>query len=232
MAVQYTTAAAIAAYLGETFTPAQAAQADALAAAVTAYIDRYCGQTWQTVSPIAAELNPIIARHDDGAATTVPTVYLQHRPAVAVSAVSTRSGAAQAPETVLTPDQYELADPSYGILRLQTFGAGAVDAYGVVLAVVDYTYADAIPPDITLAATMMASATMAGILAAQEGASLIAAHPELAGLKSVSVGQNDVNVQLTDTTKAADATASQSSWVTPGSATAAILNSYRRVVIA
>jgi hypothetical protein len=102
----------------------------------------------------------------------------------------------------------------------------------VVLAVVDYTYADAVPPDITLAATMMASATMAGVLAAQEGSALIAAHPELAGLKSVSVGQNDVNVQLMDTAKTADATASQSSWVTPGSATAAILNSYRRVVIA
>jgi hypothetical protein len=99
------TATAIAAYLGETFTPEQATLADAVALSVTAFIDRYTGQTWQTVSPIAAEMDPIIARHDDGAERTVPTVYLQHRPVVAVSAVSTRSGAANAPQTVLGPDQ-------------------------------------------------------------------------------------------------------------------------------
>jgi hypothetical protein len=228
----YTTAAAIAAYLGETFTPEQAAQADDIALAVTAFIDNYTGQTWQGTSPVTAEWLPLIARYDDGTAVTWPTVYLRQRPAVAVTAVVLRSGGPSATPTTLDPSQYELVDPQNGVLRLSPSGAG-VDAYGhTVVALVDYTYAAAVPPDITLAATMIGATEMARVLALQEDAALIAAHPELAGLKSIAVGQNDVNVQLAGTTAAAGATDAGSSWVTPGSAVAAILNSYRRMVVA
>ena len=51
----YTTADEIAAVLGVTFTPGQEAQATALAAAATLYIDRYTGRSWQGVSPIDGE---------------------------------------------------------------------------------------------------------------------------------------------------------------------------------
>ena len=232
MTVQYTTAAAIAAYLGETFTPEQATQADAVALAVTAFIDRYTGQSWQSTSPVTAEWLPLVARHDDGAETTWPTVYLRNRPVIAVTAVVLRSGGPPATPTTLAPSQYELIDPAHGVLRLAASGAG-YDPYGrQIIALVDYTYADAVPPDITLAATMIGASEMARVLGMQEQSALIEAHPELAGLKSVSVGQNDVNVQLADTTAAAGATDARSSWVTPGSAVAAILNGHRRVVIA
>lgn len=230
----YTTAAAIAAYLGETFTPAQATQADAVALAVTAFVDRYTGRTWQGTSPVVAEWLPIVARYDEGAATTRPTVYLRNRPAVAVSAVVLRSGGPGATATALAPTAYELVDPEAGVLRLTPAGEG-VDGYGYgdpVIALVDYTYAEVVPPDIALAATMIGASEMARILAVQESADLITAHPELAGLKTVSVGQNDVTVALADQAAAAGATDAGSSWVTPGSATAAILNGYRRVVVA
>lgn len=228
----YTSATAIAAYLGETFTPAQATQADAIAVAVTSFIDRYTGRSWQGTSPVVDEWLPIIARYDDGAATTRPTVYLRNRPAIAVSGVSLRSGGPGAPSVALKTTEYELVDPAHGVVRMVPTISGT-DGFGdAVIALVDYTYGTAVPPDIALAATMIGASEMARILSVQESSDLISAHPELAGLQSVSVGQNDVNVQLADATAAAGATDAGSSWVTPGSATAAILNSYKRVVVA
>jgi hypothetical protein len=230
----YTDAAAISAYLGVTLTPEQETQANNVALAVTSFIDRYVGRSWQGTSPVTAEWLPIIARYDDGTTTTWPTVYLRQRPAIAVSAVALRSGGPAATATPLDPSQYELIDAPAGVLRLAPSGAG-VDAYGQpVVALVDYTYADAVPADIALAATMMAAAEMARQLAIAGSAAFSAQHPELDGLKSIAVGQNDVNISLADSASAASAggAAASASLAPPGSAARTILESYRRVVIA
>lgn len=228
----YTTAAAIAAYLGVTFTPEQEALAEHLAESATAFVDRYTGRTWQTVSPVVGELVNVLP----GSAAwpgAYGIVYLAGRPAVAVSAVVLRTGYPHATETTLASDQYELVDPTNGILTLVGgYGYGYPD----LLAFVDYTYADTVPADIALAATMIAAGQMSRVVAGQRGAAAIEAHPELAGLESIAVGQNDVSVKLssavTSGSGAASASAAGSSWAAPGSAVAAILDGYRRPVIA
>lgn len=226
----YTDAVAIEAALGVTFTPEQAAQADAVAAAVTAFIDRYTGRSWQGVSPVTGELANVLP-----AGSAYPSafgvVYLTQRPALAVSAVSLRSAYPLETATAVDVNQFELVDPPNGVLTLSgSYG------YPGVLAVVDYTYADAVPADITFAATSIASAQMARALAVQRGSAAITAHPELAGLESIAVGQNDVSVKLssavTSGSGAGTASADGSSWAAPGSAVAAILDSYKRPVIA
>lgn len=228
----YTTVDAIEAALGVTFTPEQAAQASQVVVAVTSFIDGYTGRSWQGTSPVAGELANVLP-----AGTAYPAafgiVYLAHRPAESVTAVVLRSGYPNATETALTTDQFELIDGPAGLLTLT---GGYSYAYPDLLAVVDYTYADAVPADITLAATMIASGVMARTLAVQAGSAAIAAHPELAGLESVAVGQNDVSVKLssavTSGSGAASGSAAGSSWAAPGSAVAGLLDPYRRPVIA
>jgi hypothetical protein len=230
----YTDAAAIAAYLGVTFTPEQSTAAGQVAEAVTLFIDRYTGRSWQGTSPVTAEWLPIIARYDDGTASTWPTVYLRQRPAVAVTAVALRSGGPAATATPLDASQYELIDPAAGVLRLAPSGAG-IDASGQpVVALVDYTYADAVPADIALAATMIAAGEMARQLAIAGSSAFAAAHPELDGLKSLAVGQNDITISLDDRSSAASAggAAASAGLAPPGSAARTILDSYRRMVLA
>jgi hypothetical protein len=228
----YTDATKIAAYLGATFTTEQAATAEQLAAAATAYIDGATGRSWQAPSPIVAEWLPIIAKRSDGAATTLPTVYLYRRPVVSIQAVSIRCGGPGATATPLAVGDYELIDAANGVLRLATSGGSAYPYGDVEVALVDYTFADAPPPDIALAAIMIASAEMARVLAIAEQDALLAANPELAGLKSLSVGQNDVNVAFRDAPDAAAATSSGSAWDAPGSTVAGILAHYRAIVVA
>jgi hypothetical protein len=76
---------------------------------------------------------------------------------------------------------------------------------------------------------------MSAIMAIQRGSSVIADNPSLAGVEQISVGQNDVSVRLSSTVTggaAARTSAAGSSWAAPGSAVAAILDRYRRPVIA
>lgn len=226
--MNYTDSTAIAAYLGVTFTTEQAAAADAVGAAVTVFIDRYVGRSWQATSPVAGELDPVLpARTEYPGASGV--AYLQHTPAVSVQAVSTRTPYPNGAETPLDPAEYELLDPVHGVLTLVGWPWS-----GGLLAVVDYTFAAAVPADITLAATMIASAEMARELAIQSAASASAAHPERDGIKSVSIGQNAVAVTYTDGASAATlgGGAAGSAYAPPGSAARAILDGYRRVVIA
>lgn len=239
MTAPYTTADLIAAYLGTTFDAEQEAQATTLATAATAYIDGYTGQSWQAPSPIVAEWLPIIARRDDGAETAAPTVYLRRRPVVSVDAVSVRYGGPGATATVLDAVEYELTDAAHGVLRLaaQAIWTGQASpylyAYGdALVALVDYAFSDAPPPDIALAATMIGSSEMARVMGASERSAMLVAHPELAGLKSVAVGQNDVAVQIADASRLGAATGAGSAWAAPGSAVAGILDLYRRAVIA
>lgn len=232
----YTDSDAISAYLGVTFTPEQAAQADAVASAVTAFIDRYTGRTWQTVSPIAAELRPVVVPGPSDTYGAVARCYLAHTPVSTVDAVSLRSSDPNDPTTPLDPATYELVDPAAGVLLVPGYGYGALGWwYGrAALAVVDYSYADEAPADIELAATMIASGVVQQSMTIRAGSAMIAAHPQLAGVESIAVGQNDVNVKLSKTATggAAMSSAAGSSWAAPGSAVAAILDQYRRVVIA
>ena len=226
--MNYTDSAAIAAYLGVTFTPEQAARADAVAAAVTTFVDRYTGRTWQGTSPAPGELANVVpsAGAWPGA---FGIVYLQHRPAVGVLGIALRSPSPHPTSTVLMPDQFELVDPTNGVVTLT--GAGGSPYPGLV-AVVDYEYVDAVPADIALAATMIAAGEMGRQLAIAASSAFAAAHPETAGLKSVSVGQNDVAVSFASTSASSSGGAAAGAALAPeGSAARAILDTYKRVVI-
>ena len=229
----YTDAETIAAYLGVTLTTEQAALAEQLAAAATAFIDRYTGRSWQGSSPISGELQNVLSG-GYGWPRAWAVVYLRSQPVESVSAVTLRTPSPQSGATALAPDAYELVDPTHGILTL-VGASGVYVGYPHLLAVVDYAYADAVPADITLAATMIAAGQLSAILAVQRGSAVIAATPELAGLSSIAVGQNDVSVKLDASVTggaAAKTSAAGSSWASPGSAVAAILDGYRRVVLA
>lgn len=232
----YTDSDAISAYLGVTFTPEQAAQADAVAAAVTAFVDRYTGRSWQGTSPISAEVRPVVVPGPADTYGAVARCYLAHVPVSTVDAVSLRSSDPNDPTTPLDPATYELVDPAHGVLLVPGYGYGALGWwYGrAALAVVDYSYADEAPADIALAATMIASGVMQQQLAIQAGGAAVAANPALAGVQSYSVGQNDISVTMSAsaTSGASLSSAAGSSWAAPGSAVADILNRYRRVVIA
>lgn len=232
----YTDAAAIAAYLGVTFTPEQIVQADAVASAVTSFIDRYTGRSWQGVSPIVGELAQVVVPGRTDRYGAIGRAYLKGVPVAAVSAVSLRASSAAALAAPLDPSAYELVDPAGGVLLLPGYGYGVLSSWSGLpaLAVVDYTYADAVPADITLAATMIASGVVQTTLNIQAGSAVVAANPQLAGVESIAVGQNDVNVKLSKaaTSGASMSSAAGSSWAAPGSAVAAILDGYRRVVIA
>jgi hypothetical protein len=234
--VNYTDADAIAAYLGVTFTPEQAAQADAVAAAVTAFIDRYTGRTWQTMTPAVGEIRPIAVPGPSDTYGAVARCYLAHFPVAMVNAVALRSTTPNAEATPLDPSAWELIEWKYaGVVLLPGYGYGAWGWwYGREgLAVVDYTYLDEAPADISLAATMIASGVVQQSMTIQAGSATIAANPQLAGVESIAVGQNDVNVTLSKqaVSGAGMSSAAGSSWASPGSAVAAILDGYKRVVI-
>lgn len=235
----YTSAALISGYLGITLTPEQITQADAVAAAATAFIDRYTGRSWQAASPIAAEWSPIIAKRVDGSEIVTPTVYLLHRPAVAISGVILRATAPSQATQTLAPTEYELTDAANGIVRLlltavwQGRATSSTFPYAdPTVASVDYTWAAAPPDDIALAATTIGATEMARLIALQSSESLIQEHPEMAGVKSIAVGQNDVAVTLTDPASVGIGTDDGSGWAAPGSTVEQILRGYRMVVIA
>jgi hypothetical protein len=227
----YTTADQIAAMLGVTFTPGQAAQADALCQAITLFVDRYTGRSWQTVSPVSGERDQVVLA---GPGTPYPpvagVVFLQHTPAVGVTAVGVRTAYPNDQLVPLDPAAYELLDPEHGVLTVAAGYGWCVSLY----AEVDYSYADAVPADITLAATMIGAGAMAKLIAVQGASGQVEAHPELAGVKSIAVGQNDVSITLADAggSLAGAVSESGSAWAQPGSAVAMILDGYRRVVIA
>jgi hypothetical protein len=240
----YTSSDQIGAALGITLTPGQAQQADALAQAITLWIDGYTGRSWQGVSPVAGELSRLVVPHPGDTLSAYPfgwygglaRCYLAHAPVAAVTSVGLRTAWPNAPVMPLDPSRYELVDPEHGVLTVPGYGYGYLSGwYGVeALAVVDYSYADAVPADITLAATMIGSGAMAKLLAVQNATGAVEAHPELAGLSQIAVGQNDVNVQLADPSGslASSVSAAGSGWAQPGSAVAAILDGYRRIVLA
>src|SRR5690242_9669358 len=102
--MSYTDSAKIAAYLGSSLTGDQATQATICAAAINAWIDLECGQSWSSTSPIADERHTV----------TGDTVYLARRPVVAVTTVKVRQPIVGASYTVLAASSYELVDPASG----------------------------------------------------------------------------------------------------------------------
>ena len=169
----YTDATAIAGYLGLTLTSPQQTQATTLAAAATAWIDRYTGRSWQASSPVADELHELVG----------DTVYLTNRPVTAVTSVKTRERFADAGTTTLDASQYELLDATNGVLLIMGWaGAGR-------LALVTYTHSvSAAPDDVELAATMIAAAWLSQAL-----------RPSTEGVEQISVGQNDISVKFAAT---------------------------------
>lgn len=226
--VTYTDPTAIAAYLGVTFSPEQATAAGLVAEAVTLQIDAYTGLTWQTTTPITGELDPVLPSRVEYPGVA-GVVYLQHTPAVAVSAVSLRSVYPNyTPTTVLDAKQFELVDPANGVVTL-----AAVGWWYPMHAVVDYTYTAGVPADIQLAATMMAAAEMARQIAVQQASAVTEQHPEMAGLSSIAVGQNDIQLTRSATTGATGSGAAVGMQLAaPDSAARSILDSYKRIVIA
>ncbi len=168
----YTDATAIAGYLGVTLTSPQQTQAGVLAAAATAWIDRYTGRSWQASSPITDELHELVG----------DTVYLNARPVTAVTSVKTRERFADASTTTLDASQWELLDATNGVLLILGWaGVGR-------LALVTYTHtatSAAVPDDVELAATMIAAAWLGQAL-----------RPNTQGVEQVSVGQNDISVKF------------------------------------
>lgn len=145
----YTDVAAIEGYLGVELTSEQAIEAMARSEAVTAWIDQECGRSWQGDSPVTAEPHTV-----EGG-----LVYLDHPPVTAITAVTVRPKAVAGTVTTLTAStEYELLDPAAGILLL------SASSYLGYLAKVSYTHSAVVPPDIVLAATILAAAWLgAGI---------------------------------------------------------------------
>lgn len=165
----YTDAAKIANYLGVTLTGAQQTQAGLAAQAASDWIDLFKARSWQGASPVADELHT----------PTGDRVYLNSRPVVAVSAVSTRQRIVGATWTLLGTSQYELIDAQNGVLLISGWASPGLDVR------VSYTHTTAPPPMIAFAATVIAASLLGPTL-----------RPNTSGLESVAVGQNDVSVKF------------------------------------
>lgn len=139
----YTDADKIAAYLGVTLTADQQTQATAMAAAATAYVDRYTGRSWQS-DAVTDE------QHD----VTSGTVYLG-RAVASVSTVKLRTSEVGSDSTTLDADEWELLDADAGIV--------VVSATSGSVALVSYT-PQAAPADVLHAATQIAAAWMGATL--------------------------------------------------------------------
>lgn len=190
----YATATQIAAYLGVTLTSPQQTQAGVVAQAASDWIDRYTGRSWQQTSPVTDERHDILGDR----------VYLSNRPVVSITSVKTRTYYADLGTVTLDAGQYELLDGAAGLLLVQGF------ARSELIALVSYTHTAVTPPsDVSLAATMIASAWLSQTL-----------RPQTQGLDSVAVGQADIQVKFSARRDDIPAAA------------LSILASYRTVVVA
>lgn len=198
----YTDPTKMAAYLGVAFTVDQTTVATRVASAVTTWIDRRTGTSWQNVTgTVVDEIHQI----SNG------VIFLTYVPVIAVTQLETRVRGGSNPWQVLPPDQYTLADPAEGRVDITGLSGLALPAYD---ARADYTNAVTAPPDdILLAATVLASYFMTSSL-----------RPGTAGLSSLAVGQNDISLAF-----ASGAASAQSADL---AAAVKIVDSYRTPVIA
>lgn len=145
----YTDAGAIAAYFsGRTFNANETAQATVCADAASGFVDRYTGRTWAGTT-ITNELHTLFGR----------SLQLNRYPVVSISSVTVRSSSIGAtPRTLAAGVDYELIDPSHGVLLVRAFWTMQPDRVtSGPLASVSYTVGATVPPEITLAATIIAA---------------------------------------------------------------------------
>lgn len=207
----YTSAALVADELGRSLTAEQLVQAAGLIEEAEAYVDNATGRAWLVTSPVADELHVLVG----------PTVYLTNTPVATVTAVTIRSSAIGATETVLVAGTgYELLDPATGLLSLSSYPLADPVANGSAyspgaLVKVSYTFTSPLPlpADIRRATTLLVAAWMTPRL-----------DPSMATVSEVSVGQGDLAV----TYRAAGGDAE---YPTPP-LVEAILRGYRRLVFA
>lgn len=166
----YTDATKIAAYLGVTLTGPQQTQAGVVAQAISDWIDRRIGRSWQATSPVTDELHQILGDR----------IYLARRPVVSITSLSTRQEIAGGAWTTLSASQYELLDAADGEVLISGWGGS--------LTKTTYTHSmTTAPNDIALAATILAADLMTATV-----------HPESAGISQIAVGQNDISVKFAD----------------------------------
>lgn len=163
----YTDAARIAAALGRPLTDDQTERADEVAAAVTAWIDHRTGRSWQQNGAITAEFQQIAGDR----------VFLRRAPVAAITSVAVHPGQAVASWTTLDTADYTLFDPLNGLLLLPI-------GYSGWYVQADYT-SETVPPDDIMAA---ADALAADLLS-------VTLTPESAGVESLALGQNDINIK-------------------------------------
>jgi hypothetical protein len=166
----YTTHAKVAAYLGMTLSAGQQTLiTNDLEPAMRLYIDRYTGRSWETSSPVTAELHTVYGG----------VVYLKQRPVTAITAASYRSQSIGSESTALTSGStYELLDATNGTMLAYVPDGSLVS--------VSYTHSGtAVPADIAHAATLLVSANLYDALLSA---------PELRGLKQYSVGSGDLSL--------------------------------------
>jgi len=191
----YTTPDAIAAYLAVTLTPAQEAQATVAADAITVWIDHRTGRSWQPSAAIASEVHTVDGTY----------IWLDATPVASLQSVTKFDGVGNG-FVLLDPSQYELVNPLTGQV-------GFLGGYGGSIVDVAYTSVAAVlPDDLAYAATVLAADLLGPTL-----------DPDLVGVDSVAVGQNDINLKF----------ASAGSTLDSGATSAVrVVDSYRRVVLA
>jgi hypothetical protein len=171
----YTDASKIAAHLGVTLTADQITQSGVLAQAASDWIDLYLGRSWQAASPVTDELHTPVGDR----------IYLNKRPVTAVTAVSTRQPIVSADWNLLDTDEYELIDATNGVLLISGW---AVNGLAVRAS---YTHTASTPPsNVALAATLIAASWLGPLMVGLP-----------AGLESVALGQNDINVKFGSTAR-------------------------------
>lgn len=150
----YCTAAEVAQELGVTFTGPQTTWAGVLIPRAQAFIDRYCGRTFEASALITDELHLI----------ETPYLWLNRRPIASVTSVEIRSTAVGATISALTAGTgYEVLSLTEGLLSIEP-GWDIVNRpdtpYLGQYALVTYTPAVTVPLDITDACVQIVAARM------------------------------------------------------------------------
>lgn len=186
-----TTVETVAAFLGLTFTPAQAEQAAALLPAADAAIAAYTDRAWLS-PPLAGE-----AYTAEG-----PLLVLRQRPVASVEGVAAAWGNAP-PRSLAVGTQYTVRDLGRGLVLLSPWWTGRPNDRAYATLQVDYTPASTVPADVALAATLLVAAWLQP--------SLEAAGSGAAPGPVVRTQVGDVSVQYASSAPAA-ATAGAGGW--------------------
>jgi hypothetical protein len=164
----YTDATAIAAYLGRALSVAETAEAPAAIAAATAHVDRTVGRSWQNAT-VTGELQRFMAS----------PVVLSKRPVTAITSITVRFGVpGETPELLTAGVDYELVDPTRGLVLVENVAPGRV-------LTISYTLAVVVPDDIKLATTMIATSWLSSV------------DPERLGIKKYSIA-GELSVEYDD----------------------------------